>query len=164
MNGVEAGKPKLIEATRILIGEGVEEVLFFKALLGHLGIHGVQVEHYNGKAGLGSYLKTLTTRPGFAAVERLGITRDADANPTGAVTSVQDSIGRAQFPSALVVRTFVLPGNGRDGALENLCLQTIEGQPLGACIEDYFTCVARTTSRSFASESNVVLGRALAGK
>src|SRR6266487_7124388 len=83
MNGVEAAKPKPIESPLMLVGEGVEEVLFFSAMLEHLGISGVQVEQYIGKTGLNAYLRTLKVRPGFAPVTRLGITRDADDNPTG---------------------------------------------------------------------------------
>jgi hypothetical protein len=38
----------------MLIGEGVEEVLFFEALLARLGTPGVQVKPYGGKDGSGS--------------------------------------------------------------------------------------------------------------
>src|SRR6266704_1139346 len=154
MNGLEAAKPKLIESPLILVGEGVEEVLFFSAMLEHLCISGVQVEQYNGKDGLSAYLKTLKVRPGFSTVTRLGITRDADDNPIGALHSVQDAVQRTGFSSELLVRVFVLPWEGRKGALEDLCLQTIAGQPIDTCIEDYFVCVARTTSHSFSSGSS----------
>jgi len=113
MNGLEAAKPKLIESPLMLVGEGKEEYHFFTALLKHLGISGVQVEQYIGKTGLNAYLRTLKVRPGFSTVTRLGITRDADDNPIGALHSVQAAVQQTGFPSELFVRVFVLPGEGR---------------------------------------------------
>src|SRR6266540_821533 len=138
MNGLEAAKPKRIESPLMLVGEGKEEVLFFSAMLKHLQIFGVQVEQYNGRTGLGAYLRTLKVRPGFSALATLGVTRDADGNPTGSLNSMQAAVEQAQFRTELIVRLFLLPGAGRKGALEDLFLETIADQPIETCIEDYF--------------------------
>jgi len=38
-----------ITKEKLLLGEGIEEVRFFNALLAHLGITNVQVDQYGGK-------------------------------------------------------------------------------------------------------------------
>jgi hypothetical protein len=146
MSEAEPAAPALVSEPRLLIGEGMEEILFFKAMLGHLGITGVQVEQYRGKAGLAPYLRTLTVRPGFSELRVLHITRDADDSPEDAFASVEGAVKGADLPRSLVVRTYLLPGSGRRGALEDLCLEAIAGQPIEQCIDDYFGCVRRVTS------------------
>jgi hypothetical protein len=70
--------PLSLTKPKLLLGEGIEEVRFFHALLLRLGISDVQVESYNGKDHLASYLKSLPKIPGFDALVSLGVTRDAD--------------------------------------------------------------------------------------
>jgi len=43
--------PLEITKTKLVIGEGWEEVRFFNALLQHLGIDNIQTEQYGGKTG-----------------------------------------------------------------------------------------------------------------
>src|SRR2546422_10484935 len=121
MNGASGTAPKPIEATRMLLGEGVEEEVFLQALLSHLGISGVQVEQYSGKSKLAPFLKALKNRSGFAQLVRLSILRDGDDDPDGAETSVKSAIGQAAFSIDLTVKMLILPGGGKLGALENLC-------------------------------------------
>jgi hypothetical protein len=146
MNEVEAAVPKGIESPVLLIGEGFEEVLFLEALLGYLNVSGVQVEHYEGKPKLGPYLKALRIRPGFARVEKLGIIRDADDDPAAAAGSVDGAIAQAGFEPNLTVKKMIIPSPTESGALENLCLRTIAGQPLAACIEEFLSCATRATT------------------
>ncbi|HWX19821.1 MAG TPA: DUF3226 domain-containing protein [Candidatus Binatia bacterium] len=146
MNGQNPGVgPKPIAETRVLVGEGREEVLFFGALLVHLGIHGIQVEECKGKDGLPLYLRTLKVRTGFAGLMKLGIVRDADDNPTGAASRVDTAVAQAGFPAHIAVTRLILPGAGKPGALENLCLETIAGHPIETCIETFIECAARAT-------------------
>lgn len=146
MNEVEAAVPKGIESPILLIGEGVEEVLFLEALLGELNVSGVQVEHYEGKSALARFLKALKNRPGFGAVKKLGIIRDADDDPVAATRSVDGAIAQAGFDPNLTVKKMIIPSATESGALENLCLRTIEGQPLEACIEEFLSCATRATT------------------
>ena len=146
MNEVEAAVPKGIERPILIIGEGVEEVLFLEALLAEFNVSGVQVEHYEGKSALGRYLKALKNRPGFAAVKKLGIIRDADDDPAASAASVDGAIAQAGFDPNLTVKKIIIPSATEKGALENLCLRTIEGQPLRACIEEFLSCATRATS------------------
>ena len=158
MNGIDATIPQAVGSRAMLIGEGFEEVLCFTALLKHLGITGVQVEQYNGKDKLRLYLRTLKARPGFASLEVLGVTRDADLDPGGAEASVQDLIQQAQFPSSLRVCWLILPTTGEPGALEDLCLATLVGSPLERCMDEFFACARGVSSRAF--ETGAVRGKA----
>ena len=159
MNGTETAKPKAIDQTRVLVGEGVEEVHFFSALLGHLGISGVQVEQCNGKDGLCAYLKTLKTRTGFASVQKVAIVRDADEDPVAAAASVEGSISRAGFPESVSVSKLIVPGATTTGALENLFLQTIAGQQIEGCIEEYLACATDATGTKHTSATNQAKSR-----
>lgn len=149
MNATGSLEPKSLEAERLLIGEGVEEAVLFEALFKHLGISNIQVEYYEGKGKLGPYLKTLKTRPGFHKLRKLGVTRDADDNPAGANDSVRNVIASASFPESLEVRFLLLPAQNRPGALEDLCLAALHGQPIEKCIEEYFVCASATTRRNY---------------
>lgn len=159
MNGIKASGPKPIEATRMLIGEGIEEVLFFEGLLTNLGISGVQIESFNGKSSLGSYLKALKNRSGIARLEKLGIVRDADDDAAGAAASVESAIAQAAFSASLAVSKFIVPGGLQVGALETLCLRTVAGQPIETCIEDYLTCATRATSTAHTTTTNKAKAR-----
>lgn len=154
MNAPDCGKPKPIDQTRILAGEGVEDVLFFAAILEHLKITGVQVEPYGGKPGLAAYLKTLKTRPGFDRVLKIGVIRDADDDPVAAAASVEGAISRAGFPESVIVSKLIVPGASATGALENLLLQTIAGKPVEGCIEEYLACAAGATGVTHSSATN----------
>src|SRR3989442_1731214 len=103
MNGTLGAAPKPIEASRMLLGEGVEEELFLKALLTHLSISGVQVENYGGKTNLAAFLKALRNRSGFTQVLRLNILRDGDDDPTGAESSIASAVAHAAFSQGLTV-------------------------------------------------------------
>ncbi len=153
MNGPLGGTPKLIEATRMLLGEGREEEIFLGALLKHLEISGVQIENYEGKDKLTPYLKALKKRPGFTKVNKLGILRDADDDPEGASASVDSAIEQAGFATGLTVRKLILPGGGKIGALENLCLQSIERRPINVCVEEFMSCAAKATGHEHTTTS-----------
>src|SRR5437660_8313987 len=74
--------PLTVNRSKLLLGEGADEVRFFNALLKHLGITDVQVVDYGGKTKLTAFLRTLATPlPGFAAVTTLAVT----ATPTPTV-------------------------------------------------------------------------------
>jgi len=159
MNGTPGVAPKPIESTRILLREGVEEELFLHALFKHLGLSSVQVENYSGKSNLTPFLKALKNRPGFARVEKLGILRDGDDEPTAAASSVDSAIAQASFPAELSVRKLILPGGAQIGALENLCLQSIAGQLIESCVEEYINCAARATGYSHTTTTNKAKAR-----
>ena len=159
MNGTPEVTPRPIEATPMLLGEGKEEEVFLEALLKHLGIFGVQVENYGGKSNLAPLLKALKNRSEFAQVDKLSILRDADDDPTGAASSVDNAIAQAAFAAELTVRKLILPGGTQVGALENLCLQSIAGRPIETCVEEYISCAARATGHIHTTTTNKAKSR-----
>jgi hypothetical protein len=158
--GMPIIKPKL------LLGEGIEEVYFFDALLDHLGINDVQVHQYDGKTNIGAGLKAIKDRSGFInQVVSLGVTRDADytddpADDTAAAQrafqSVSGALTYASLPVPLApmvkaagdpeVSVFILPDNQRPGMLEDLCVASTTAPDLD-CITEYFDCVELRTGR-----------------
>src|SRR3990172_1880533 len=89
VSGAERGP---FHMPKLVIGEGAEDWGFFKALLQHLGIRDVDVEHYKGRHGLRPYLKALPSRPGFEQLVSLGVTRDSNGSSESALTSVKDAL------------------------------------------------------------------------
>ncbi|HKV37573.1 MAG TPA: DUF3226 domain-containing protein [Blastocatellia bacterium] len=129
---------RLVKITKrkLLIGEGLEEVRFFKAFLKHLGIDTIQTEQYGGKDKLAAFLKTIPSIPGFERLESLGVTRDADTSPAAARQSVEASLQRADLPMPSAadlphgglskVSVFIMPDDQGPGMLEDLCLKSVE--------------------------------------
>jgi len=152
-----SGKPQQLSKLKLLIGEGSEEVLFFNALLTHLKITDVHVEHYEGKQKLASYLKTLKVRPGYREVVSIGITRDADDSAASAFQSVCASLKGAGLPipskpGEIIgknpqVSVLILPDDQNSGMLEDVCLAAVETDSVLQCVDKYFECVLKTTGR-----------------
>lgn len=158
--GMPIIKPKL------LLGEGIEEIYFFDALLAHLGINDVQVDQYDGKTNIGAGLKAINGRSGFInQVVSLGVTRDADyaddpADDTAAAQrafqSVSGALAYASLPVPVApmvkaagdpeVSVFILPDNQGPGMLEDLCIASTTAPDLD-CITEYFDCVELKTGR-----------------
>jgi hypothetical protein len=159
MNGAPGIAPNPITTTRMLLGEGREEELFLEALLAHFGITGVQIEKYNGKSNLAPFLKALKNRSGFSQMVKLSILRDADDDRVGAESSVNNAIAQAAFQTDLTVKTLIVPGATQVGALENLCLQSITGQPIEPCVEEYLSCAARATGHTHTTTTNKAKAR-----
>jgi hypothetical protein len=133
--------PRSLTKPKLLVGEGIEEERFFKALLLRLGIYDVQVESYNGKDHLASYLKSLPKIPGFDALVSLGVTRDADLD---AVEHFRE------FAAACKGRVFLCPTS-----LGSLPLTIIERSAYSSCL----TTQAPECSRTFAWQPSNPMAR-----
>ena len=128
--------PLELDKSKLLIGEGKDEVQIFGAFLSHLGINDVNVEDYGGKDKLPYYLDVLRLRPGFAELESLGVTRDADIDALGAFASISNylrqcgfvapaSSGNISIAGMPRVGIMILPDGRRPGMLENLVLEAL---------------------------------------
>ncbi len=125
----------------LLLGEGRDEVEFFSALLGEIGIaDAVQVLDYGGVSKLASFLSELSRLPGFDGVRTIAITRDADENVASAKTSLEQAIASSPL-AKLVAGHFILPNNEDPGALEALWLASMEKSPFAPCVDDFFRCI-----------------------
>lgn len=149
----EAGSPKTLVKTKLLIGEGKDEVNFFEALLDHLGITDIQVEEYSGKRGLWNYLKDLAnTRPNRQSIVSLGITRDSDEeHPHEVFDNICQMLRSLKLPvpkspeSFVIdqrkIGIFVFPHKDSKGMLEDLCLNSVKTDPEMKCIQNFFDCL-----------------------
>ena len=136
---------------RLLIGEGSDEVFFFKALLKNLAIDDVQIEGYDGKDNLFDYLDGLRDRPGFSHLRVLVVTRDADGDPAGALAAVRGALQGNGFvvppqPGVKLegkpaVSFLILPGSNQAGMLEDLCLASLKHDAAWGCVGTYFDCL-----------------------
>jgi hypothetical protein len=158
-----------ITERKLLLGEGVDEVRFFTALLKRLTITGIQVHDYGGKTKLRDFLEALRLIPGFADLASLAITRDADSEANGAFASVRASLENAGLPapaghnqpaagSTLTVRVWIMPDGNRPGMLEDLCMDAVQADPASPCVEAYFKCL-RDLGRPECTPGNMAKAR-----
>lgn len=147
-------KPLTISKSKLLLCEGEDEVSFFNAWLPELNISDVQVIPYQGKTKLSGFLADVTKTTGFAQVKKAVILRDADEDAAGATQSVVHAIEHAPEDfRQLRPDHFILPGEGKAGALESLWLASLAGNPLEACVDGFFGCIKAqgwTPSETFA--------------
>jgi hypothetical protein len=147
-----------ITRPRLLVVEGTEERLFFEALIRHMGLPDIQVLPIGGKTNLRRNLKALVLSPGFADVVSLGVVRDADEDPAAAFQSIRDALEAVSLPVPTTplsptgenprVTIMILPAENKPGALEDLCLRSVAGDPAAACVENYFQCLQKQGLRA----------------
>ena len=159
MSDAERGSPVAgyawrIEKTKLLLVECIDEVRLFEALAKDIGAEDVQIRDYQGKGNLRRFLGLLPQIPGYSDLESIGITRDADENSDDTAKSVRDALGAAGFPipdspleyaydGRISVRYLIIP-HGETGALEDVCLASVNEDPAMACVDGYFDCVERS--------------------
>jgi hypothetical protein len=140
-----------IEKPRLLIVEGKDEESFLGALIAHLGLTDIQVVEVGGKKNIRPMLKAIVKEPPFSKVEALGVTRDADTDPSAAFKSVKAALAAAGLPSPKKplqpfkghprVNVMILPSSERKGALEDLCLDAVAQDAANICVEGFFDCL-----------------------
>jgi hypothetical protein len=140
-----------IQESKLLIVEGKDEEEFFGALIARLSLKGIQVAGIGGKTKIRQNLKALARRPSFPRVEVLGVIRDADMDPGSAFQSVRDALAAAGLPPPKKplypakghprVNVMILPSPERKGALEDLCLEAVDGDPANLCVDGFFNCL-----------------------
>ena len=69
-NPLSPSKPQPLKQQKLLVGEGIEEVFFFEALLKHLNIIDVQIEQCKGKTKLHDYVLNLNETSGLRKPRR----------------------------------------------------------------------------------------------
>ena len=149
-----AGEGWRIEKPKLLLVEGVDEVRLFGALAKDIGAEDVEIRAYQGKDNLRRFLGVLPQIPGYSDLESIGVARDADDDGDNAAQSVRDALGAAGFPvpdsplesandGRIAVRYLIIP-HGEAGALEDVCLASLDEDPAMACVESYFGCIERS--------------------
>ncbi|MGD0265510.1 MAG: DUF3226 domain-containing protein [Candidatus Methylomirabilota bacterium] len=151
---VETSRPILIEKNRLLLVEGKDEFNFFSALCRELSVSNLQPIWLEGKSNLDDKVNTLVISPEFARrVVSLGVVRDADESEASTFQSVTGALKKAglsvpPYPQTFVgdkpkVGVLILPGNGRPGELEDLCIEALGPDPAFSCTEALFSCLSR---------------------
>jgi hypothetical protein len=140
-----------IQSPNLLIVEGREDELFFRTLANKLELQNIQALPIGGKTQLRNRLKALVAAPGFAAVTSLGLVRDANGDPAAAFRSVRDALIAAKLPAPRRpmtltgrnprVAVMILPGEGKPGMLEDLCLRAVKEEPAMHCVDQFFQCL-----------------------
>jgi hypothetical protein len=145
-----------IKQSKILVVEGMDEELFFSAIVKNLNLQGIQILGIGGKTKIRPNLKALQISPNFSIVTSSGIIRDADDNANSAFQSVCSALENAGFPQpsqsghtvgiSPTVSVLILPDGQSPGMLEDVCLQSIVTHPILPCINQYLACVEGATS------------------
>lgn len=159
------GKKFRITERQLLLVEGKDECNFFEALLAQENIKGVQWIDIGGKDKFPEAFSQLITNEGFNQVLTIGLVRDAEANKAeAAFQSLCDNLQKHHLPVPSTINTlnlglptvgiFIMPDNQELGMLENLCLQTIAGQNLEQCLDDYLLCVSTNMASSERAKFN----------
>ena len=152
-------KPETITHKKLLLAEGRDAELFLVWAGRHFRPEkDFQVMDFGGIQELSNFLMLLANDESYDKVETIVIARDAETNANAAVMSIQGSIERANneksanIPkpaksftyvqkASLKTAFMIFPGPGhREGRLEDLCLLTVEDDPLLECVDNYLEC------------------------
>jgi hypothetical protein len=144
-------QPESISHPILVVVEGKEEVALFDALAKHMGLSDIQPTDTGGKVGLAAKLELLRRGSGFERVRAIGVVQDADRDHQGRFKSVCGALRRARLPVPTCelepvgehprVVVLIVPGEGRPGALEDICLEAVQNEPAMACVESFFQCL-----------------------
>lgn len=144
---------EMTEPIQLLV-EGKDGMNWFRALVRHMGVEGVDVQNYGSVSELRSFLKMFAKAPGFVNVTAVGIVRDAEENPASdALASVRGALDNAGLPAPSVpdtiadgpphVSVLILPDGESPGMLESVLGETVRGTPVADCIDEFLKCAER---------------------
>ena len=129
------GDPQQIEHPVQLLVEGKDDANFFRAMLRHMSITGVQMQDYGGVNALRGFLLAFVNLPNFhRRVRSIGVVQDAERSAESAFRAVRTAMENAGLSPAEkplerghgspAVTVLILPGSGQAGMLETLLCRT----------------------------------------
>ncbi len=141
-----------IVCTKIAFVEGNDEVNFFKALCKNLGVNDIQFVETGGKDRFSDEFNIWATAPGWDDVVSIAIVRDADNSTDAAFQSVASHLQKNGLPvpaapnefkssSGTKYGIFIMPGNREQGMLENLVLDSLDGELLHDLSSNYIDSI-----------------------
>ena len=142
-----------ISSTKLLLVEGVDDQAVFNALWGKMGIEDVQILRYDGKSKFRNFVADLIALDGFGDVETIGLTTDVDHDPNAARDRVRGALANASLPVPDQPLTFaeapdsariaylLIPHDSDSGAMEDVCLASIEDVGALTCVDEFMACV-----------------------
>lgn len=145
-----------IHKPKLLLVEGREDLAVFQGLCDHWGLEDIQIMEMEGIKNLGARLDVLVRDPGFRTLRTLAVARDADDDAQRAFQSVRDALSKCPpLKTALPAKAgasvgdrpatavFIVPDNTSLGNLETMLNETKAGDPIDACIDEFFACLGR---------------------
>ena len=169
-------KPEPIKQKKLLLAEGRDAELFLVWTGRHFRHEkDFQVMDFGGIKELTNFLLLLANDESFDDVETIVIARDAETDAKAATDSIQRSMELVGMPvpqkpfeytqdSSLKTAFVIFPGPEHpNGRLEDLCLSTVENDPLLECVDDYLEC-AKTKGEPLPRIHKTKLHCFLAGK
>jgi len=146
-------EPEKIDHKKLLLAEGRDAELFLVWAGRHFRPEmDFQVMDFGGIKELTNFLKLLANDESYDNVETIVVARDAETDAEAAIKSVKNSMNEAKIPvpekpfeytqeSSLKTAFMIFPGpEYTSGRLEDLCLLTVENDPLLECVDDYLEC------------------------
>jgi len=145
-----------IQLAKLILVEGKDEIYFFNALLNHLGITDIEVRDVEGKNNFRNKLQVFKKyQKNFDQLKTLAFIRDANNDGAeNAFQSIKNDIRAVMgqnIPQEMKQFTnmnprigiFIMPNNHDQGTLEDLCLKTIENDPVNSYIENFIQQISR---------------------
>lgn len=149
-------KKRRIENENLIIVEGLDEVNFFAKLLKKMEISG-QVLDIGGKDVFPTMegFASIPELDGYSDVKSIVVVRDADVGENAANRAFKsiktillrnnivcpDNIGEFIESDGLKVGVYIMPDCESEGMLEDLCLKSVEEEPVLKCAEGFLECV-----------------------
>jgi hypothetical protein len=168
--------------SKLLLAEGADTLHFFISACEAFSVDDVQVMDFGGIKDLTRYLKALPLFSGYGKVDTIVIARDAEKNPSTAVSNVKRSLRKMGLPvpansfefagTAPRVAYVLFPGFQTDakgkttlstGTLEDLCLEIVKDNRTFECVDQYLECL-RSKGRTIARPHKTKLHSYLAGE
>ena len=141
-----------VKKDTLLLVEGIEDAMFFSAIVHHLGRTPIQIAYAGSKDKIRPFLiSTLSNSDNFSRLRRLGIVRDADNSATSTLQSLRGALADANLPAPrrpwevahegkLRVSLAILPDGSSKGNLEDMCFRSIGNSPESTCVDQYVGC------------------------
>jgi len=137
----------------VVIVEGTHDQCVFEEIIKVEKLSNeIEVFPVGGKTLIEENLELVKSDPFFQdEVKAIGIARDADEDADNAFQEVCGALTSTGLPvpacvltptdTELKVVVLILPGNGKKGMLEDLCLASVEKDPANECVQKYFECL-----------------------
>ena len=147
-----------IQNQKLLLVEGKDDEVFFKAFLEKKNINEIQVISSDGNRQLQQLFPIIKKTPGFDKVTSLAVIHDADTDPCKAFQSIcsvlknngmniPDKLGKFILGTPKV-GVFIIPDGKSEGNLESLCLSTVESKNIIKCIDLFMDCIKKSSKNS----------------
>lgn len=147
-----------VSSERLLLVEGQDEVNLLSEIVSQMAETTVQVLEAGGKDRLADRLSAILRNANANRVNLrvIGIVRDADHDPRGALQSVQGTLRRHELPVPRQPLTLaegnpstavlIVPGGNEAGSIEDLCWSAVRDLPAGICVDEFLSCLANNSA------------------